>query len=228
MRRNLTAATAAVLILFAPVTSLTWSVPHAAAVGSKEGLQSQETIAVLFADEQGPGDIEAFEDRYTVKAVRPIPDPALISFTGAMRGTLDAIKRDPGVVAASVVTQLRRQQAVSASSSTSTLTAAPGCVVSNGASGSTITVTVRDSSGNPLSGVSVSISKTPTSSSAVVSPASQTTNSSGVATFTAVDTTKETVTLLGHGWLDPNHSDGGRALRLRHGGLHPGRHALHR
>src|SRR5262249_22663532 len=75
----------------------------------------------------------------------------------------------------------------------STVTASPACVVSNGTSASTITVTVRDSSGNPIPGVIVSLSRTPASSSAVTSPASQVTNASGVATFTAVDTSPETV-----------------------------------
>ncbi len=79
-----------------------------------------------------------------------------------------------------------------ASASNSTVTASPATVTADGASSSTITVTVKDASNNLLSGKTVTLSKG--SSNSVISPASQVTNASGVATFTVTNNKAETVT----------------------------------
>ncbi len=76
------------------------------------------------------------------------------------------------------------------SASTSTVDASPTSVQNTGADTSTITVTVRDVGGNPLSGETVSLDDDGADS--VIAPASTTTNGSGVATFTATSTTIET------------------------------------
>lgn len=82
--------------------------------------------------------------------------------------------------------------AAPASASTSTVSASPTTVTANGTASSTVTVTVKDASNNLLSGKTVTLSKG--SSSSVISPASQVTNASGVATFTVTNTKAEVAT----------------------------------
>ncbi len=74
----------------------------------------------------------------------------------------------------------------------SSVTAAPASVPANGATASTITVTVRSPCGTPLSGKTVTLGQGGGSSS--ITPASAVTNASGVATFTVTNTTPQTVT----------------------------------
>ena len=76
------------------------------------------------------------------------------------------------------------------SASTSTVNAAPSSVTNNGTDTTTITVTVLDAGGNPLSGKTVTLDDAGADS--VISPASTTSNASGVATFTATSTAVET------------------------------------
>ncbi len=78
------------------------------------------------------------------------------------------------------------------STSTSTVSASPTSVVADGATTSTVTVTLKDSGGNPVGGKAVSI--TAGSGSSIVSPASATSTASGVATFTVKNTAVESVT----------------------------------
>jgi hypothetical protein len=79
----------------------------------------------------------------------------------------------------------------SASSSQSTATTNTGFVQNNGIASATITVTVKDSGGAPISNQVVTLAHT---GSAVVTTVSGTTNSLGVATFTVTDTAFENVT----------------------------------
>ncbi|MEW4371317.1 Ig-like domain-containing protein [Paenibacillus kandeliae] len=79
-----------------------------------------------------------------------------------------------------------------ASAAQSTVSASPTTVTADGTSSSTITVTVKDASSNVLSGKTVTLGKG--TSNSTISPASQTTNASGVATFTVTNTKAEQAT----------------------------------
>jgi hypothetical protein len=86
-----------------------------------------------------------------------------------------------------------------ASASNSTVTASPTPVSDSGVvqnpcttSCSTITVTLKDSTGNPVSGKAVTL--TPVNGNSTISAASGVSNASGVVTFTVTDTTPQTVT----------------------------------
>ena len=78
------------------------------------------------------------------------------------------------------------------SAGNSTVTRTPTTVNADGTSISTITVTLNDSSGNPVPGETVTLSQG--AGHSVITTVSGTTNSSGVATFTVTDTTVESVT----------------------------------
>ncbi|MCQ4088910.1 Ig-like domain-containing protein [Saccharibacillus sp. JS10] len=80
--------------------------------------------------------------------------------------------------------------AAPASANQSTVSASSPTAIANGTASSTITVTVKDSSNNLLSGKTVTLSKG--ASNSVISPASQITDASGVATFTVTNTKAET------------------------------------
>ncbi len=75
----------------------------------------------------------------------------------------------------------------------STVSASPTAVPDNGTSTATVTVTLLDSQGNPVSGKGVSLSQSSGASSSI-SAASGASNTSGVVTFTVTDTVSETVT----------------------------------
>jgi hypothetical protein len=77
-------------------------------------------------------------------------------------------------------------------SSKSTVVASPINVIADGVSTSTITVTVLRSNGQAFSGATVTL--TAGSGSSTISPASATTNNSGIATFTVKDSVVESVT----------------------------------
>ena len=81
------------------------------------------------------------------------------------------------------------------SASTSTVNAAPSSVTNNGTDSTTITVTVRDAGGNPLSGMTVTLDDAGADS--VISPASTTSNASGIATFGATSTSVESAVYTG-------------------------------
>ncbi|GGJ14160.1 Ig-like domain-containing protein [Paenibacillus hunanensis] len=74
----------------------------------------------------------------------------------------------------------------------STVTASPATVTADGTSSSTITVTVKDANNNVLDGKVVTLGKG--ASNSTISPSSQTTDASGVATFTVTNTKAEQVT----------------------------------
>lgn len=73
----------------------------------------------------------------------------------------------------------------------STLVAVPTTVAADGASTSTLSVTLKSASGTSLTGKTVALSAN--SGSSVISPATAVTDSTGVATFTVKDTVPETV-----------------------------------
>ncbi len=83
--------------------------------------------------------------------------------------------------------------AVPTPAETSTVIAAPSTVPADGTTASTVTVTLKDSSSNPISGDHVSLTANSGTHSAIT-PASVATNGSGVATFSVTDTTAEVVT----------------------------------
>ncbi len=78
---------------------------------------------------------------------------------------------------------------VGASASASTVVASPTSVIADGVSSSTITVTLKDGAGNGVSGKTVTLSKS--GGSSLITPASGTSNASGVVTFTVTDTLAE-------------------------------------
>jgi len=78
------------------------------------------------------------------------------------------------------------------SGTASTVSASPTVVLSTGSATSTVTVTLFDSYGNPVSAKNVVLTQGGTSS--VITPISSTTNASGVATFSVSDTLNEVVT----------------------------------
>ena len=75
------------------------------------------------------------------------------------------------------------------SAANSTVTASPPTVVADGSATSTITVTLKDASGNPFAGKAVSLAHTSGPGSPVITTVSATTDASGVATFTVTSTT---------------------------------------
>ena len=79
--------------------------------------------------------------------------------------------------------------AVSAATSTVS-SSTSGQVLDNGTNTATVSVTLKDSSGNPISGKTVTLSG---SGSSVISVASGTSNASGVVTFSVTDKSAETV-----------------------------------
>jgi len=74
----------------------------------------------------------------------------------------------------------------------SSVSAAPGSVPANGATASTITVTLRSFCGTPVANKTITLGQG--AGSSVISPASAVTDLSGVATFTVTNTTPQTVT----------------------------------
>ena len=78
------------------------------------------------------------------------------------------------------------------SATDSTVRANPTTVNADGVATSTITVTLQDSSGDPIAGETVTLGAG--SGSSVITPASGTTNANGVITFTVKDAQVENVT----------------------------------
>jgi CSLREA domain-containing protein len=78
------------------------------------------------------------------------------------------------------------------SATNSTVVASSGSVVADGSSSATITVTLKDGNGNPVSGKIVSLS--PSGGSSTIGPASGPSDANGVVTFSVSDTAAETVT----------------------------------
>jgi hypothetical protein len=113
-----------------------------------------------------------------------------VSLTQAGNRTLTATDTTTGSITGSSGTI-----AVSAGSldaTVSTVGSSPGTVTADGSTTSTITVTATDPYGNAIAGVTTSLSQGTGNSS--ISPASTSTNGTGIATFTVKDTTAETVT----------------------------------
>ena len=74
----------------------------------------------------------------------------------------------------------------------STVSAAPGSVTANGVATSTVTVTLKDALSNPVSGKTVTLTKS--GGSSTITTISGVTNGSGVASFTVTDTVAESAT----------------------------------
>ena len=77
-------------------------------------------------------------------------------------------------------------------SGNSTVSASPTSITADGTTTSTVTVTLFDAFSHPVSGKTVTLAQG--TGSSTISPASATTNASGVAAFTVKDTKAETVT----------------------------------
>lgn len=75
------------------------------------------------------------------------------------------------------------------SAAVSTFAAAPTSVPDDGASGSTLTATLKDAQGNPVSGRTVTAAKTAGPGSPVIGPASGPSNLAGLVTFAVTSTT---------------------------------------
>ena len=81
---------------------------------------------------------------------------------------------------------------VAVSASNSTVVASPVAVAADGVATSTITVTLKDSTSNPVAGKTVTLAKTSGPGSPVIATLAGTTDSSGLATFTVKSTTAGT------------------------------------
>ena len=86
----------------------------------------------------------------------------------------------------------------------STVSASPPSVVADGATTSTITVTLKDYAGIPVSGHAVNVVKTSGPGTPVISAVSGTTDGSGVATFTVVSTSADAVVFTAMDSTDGN------------------------
>jgi YVTN family beta-propeller protein len=75
----------------------------------------------------------------------------------------------------------------------STVTESPPSVPAGSSTGATVTVTLKDDAGNPVSGKTVSLSQ-PSGKQSVISAPSVSSNASGIVSFTVKDATAETVT----------------------------------
>ena len=112
----------------------------------------------------------------------------LTSPTAAGSATVTA-KIDGSSVTASATVSFN---AGAVSATQSTIGSAPGSVVADGSTTSTITVTAKDAFGNPVGGQSVTLGQG--AGLSTITTVSGTTNASGHATFTVKDTHAETVT----------------------------------
>ncbi|MCX6872981.1 MAG: Ig-like domain-containing protein [Verrucomicrobia bacterium] len=101
--------------------------------------------------------------------------------------TATDVTDDNLVIAPSTATVTFTSDTVSAAMSA--VTASPTSVQADGSATSTITVTLRNGTGNPLVGKSVTLAKTSGPGTPVIDPASATTDDFGVATFTVTSTT---------------------------------------
>jgi 5-hydroxyisourate hydrolase-like protein (transthyretin family) len=97
-----------------------------------------------------------------------------------------------GVTSSPTQTETVNPAAVSASAST--VTASPTSVPADGATTSTITVTLMDAYSNPVSGKTVTLARSSGGTHSTITTVSGTTNASGQATFTVKDSTAESVT----------------------------------
>ncbi|NUR75804.1 MAG: hypothetical protein HOQ28_05890, partial [Thermoleophilia bacterium] len=117
-------------------------------------------------------------------------------------GSFDVIQAASGAVGAKSSTITNRDMtavmvairpaAATASASLSTLSASPTSVLADGSTTSTVTATILDTNGNPLSGKTVTLAKS--GGSSTITTVSGTTDSAGVATFTVKDTAVESTT----------------------------------
>jgi hypothetical protein len=89
-------------------------------------------------------------------------------------------------------------------SATSTVVASNANPPSDGTTPTTLTVTLTDEFGNPVSGQGIILTALPSGNSAVIRPESTATNAAGVATFTATDATAEEVTFQATDTTDGN------------------------
>jgi pectin methylesterase-like acyl-CoA thioesterase/protocatechuate 3,4-dioxygenase beta subunit len=147
---------------------------------------SPVTLTATIGDAYGnpvAGVAVTFDSTGVASIVQP---GAVTSAAGTTAGAVSALVPGPQTFSASVAGTPVAQRDVTftaapADGSQSTVVASPASVPADGASTSTITVTVKDHLGRPVQGVTVALGAVP---SAAVSPASVGTDGSGVATFT--------------------------------------------
>jgi hypothetical protein len=120
-------------------------------------------------------DTKAETVTYTATDTTDSPPVAISTYSGGTPATISFV---PGPASAAV----------------STVSASPTSVTANGTTTSTITVTLLDAYGNPISGKSVGL--LPEGGHSSVSPSAATTGSAGQATFSVKDATAESVTYL--------------------------------
>ena len=89
------------------------------------------------------------------------------------------------------------------SASNSTVSASPSSVPADGSTASTITVTLKDASSNPVSGATVTLTSSNPTHDTITAVSGTTSNASGVVTFTVKSSTAETSTFTA---ADTTHS----------------------
>ncbi len=116
-------------------------------------------------------------------------------------GTFDVIQAAAGAVAAKSSTITNRDEtavmvairpAAPASAANSTLSAAPASIAADGTTTSTLTATIKDTNGTPLSGKTVMLAKS--GGSSTITTVSGTTDAAGQAIFTVKDSVVESTT----------------------------------
>ena len=142
---------------------------------------SDNTTVVTFAKASGTGTVTGLGAATAAAGV------ATKSVTNRLAGQIDLDAQAAGLTTGTVSYAIVSGPV---SASTSTVNAAPAAVINNGTDTTTITVTVLDAGGNPLSGKTVTLDDAGATS--VIAPASTTSNASGVASFTATSTAIET------------------------------------
>ncbi len=171
----------------AGVTSGTVTVQRQNAGGT--AITADSTITVNLTSSSGTG---LFKDNATgTTTITSVTIPN--GQSSASFKYVDTTPGSPVLTAASAPltsgTQAETITAGAVSASTSTVAASPTSVVADGSTTSTITVTLKDAGGNPVSGKTVTLAKTSGPGTPTISPASGASNASGVVTFTVKSTT---------------------------------------
>ena len=136
-------------------------------------LTGDNSTSVSFAQTAGAGAVSGTGSATAASGV------AQKTVTGTTAGAL-TVTATSGALTADAISFTVVAGSVDATQSS--VAAAPGSALADGTDSSTLTVTLRDASGNKIAGTSVAPTQGTGSSS--ITPASQNTNGSGVATFT--------------------------------------------
>ncbi len=146
-------------------------------------ITSDNTTVVSFAKTSGAGTVTGLGDATAGAGV------ATKSVTNRLAGQIDLDAQAAGLTTGTMSYTI---VVGPVSASASTVNAVPSSVVNNGTDATTITVTVLDAGGNPLSGKNVTLDDAGASS--MISTVTNPTDASGQAVFTATDTVIENVT----------------------------------